>query len=147
MKNKFSKYEREIKMDLDRTFPDLEFFKNKKKLIFVFLFFSSKNVFIFSSENLFYELKALSNSFPKIGYTQGLNAWVAIFLMKGLNQNECFWAMIYFMNKLKFKELLYPGFPRIEILNFQLEVYMNVYMRKISNHLVSLIFFSHLNEN
>lgn len=90
-------------------------------------------------ENLFYELRALSNCFPKIGYTQGLNSWVAIFLMKELNQNECFWATIYFLNKLKFKEILYPGFPRIDILNFQLEVYMNVYMRKVVDHLVILL--------
>lgn len=61
--------------------------------------------------------------------------------MKELNQNECFWATIYFLNKLKFKEILYPGFPRIDILNFQLEVYMNVYMKQVVNHLVIKIKF------
>jgi hypothetical protein len=50
-------------------------------------------------------LLALSNSVPEVGYIQGLNSIVAIFLMKRIKEENIYWILKYMLNKLNLKIL------------------------------------------
>ena len=86
-------------------------------------------------------LHALSNSIPKIGYVQGMNTLTSVFLGARLKDSEVYWMMKYIFNKKKFEEILVDGFPRVQILNYQLEVYVRNYIPFLVEFLVSFVFF------
>jgi len=50
-------------------------------------------------------LMALSNGVPKLGYVQGLNTLVALFLAQDLKDFEIYWLMKYLLIKKKLEEL------------------------------------------
>lgn len=64
---------KQIEKDIERTFPDAEFFKEEEKKV--------------QFSDL---LKKFAVYFPKIGYTQGLNFLVGYILMSGFQPNEAF---------------------------------------------------------
>lgn len=82
-------------------------------------------------------LRAISNSHIGIGYTQGLNAMVGVLILNGLRENEVFWLLQYFLNKMDMKSILSPGFPKIQLLNYQLLIYMKIYMNDVIQKLVN----------
>lgn len=126
------KFEREISMDLDRTFPDLDFFKSKHK----YSDFKINYIFLLSKRNLQNILRAISNSYPDIGYTQGMNFWVGVLILNGLKENEVYWLLRFFLTKMDLKSMVSPGFPRMCILNYQLEIYLKFQMKDVIDKLV-----------
>lgn len=61
---------------------------------------------------------------------------VGVFLLNGLKENEVFWLIKFFLNKMDLKSIYSPGFPKIQILNYQLEIYLKVYMKDVFEKLV-----------
>ena len=89
-------------------------------------------------------MKAISNSYTEIGYIQGINAWVGVLLLNGLKEIDAYWLIIFFLNKMNLKSMISPGFPKIKILNYQLEIYMKIHMKDVINRLVISNFISQL---
>jgi hypothetical protein len=81
-------------------------------------------------------LRAISNSHPEIGYTQGINSWVGILIISGLRENEAFWLIRFLLNKMDLKSLVSPGFPKIHVLNYQLQIYLKLHMKDAVEKLV-----------
>ena len=81
-------------------------------------------------------LFALSNSVPKIGYVQGMNTMTAVFLATRLKESEIYWLIRYIFYKKKFDEVLHDGFPQVQVLNYQLEIYAKNYIPELVEHLV-----------
>jgi len=81
---------------------------------------------------------ALSNGVPKLGYVQGLNTMVALFLAQDLKDFEIYWFMKYLLVKKKLEELFVEGFPRVQLLNYQLEIYARNYLPDLIDHLDEL---------
>jgi len=44
---------------------------------------------------------------------------VATFLLNKLKENETYWISKYFLNKLRVKDLLKDGFPKLNLINYQ----------------------------
>jgi len=66
---------------------------------------------------------------------QGLNSIVGTFLLN-LKEEESFWIILYFMEKLGYKDLFKDDFNKINLLNYQLELYLDHYMPEISEYFV-----------
>lgn len=81
-------------------------------------------------------LVAVSNSLPKTGYVQGLNAIVSILLAQKLTEQQSYWMLLYLLKKCKINEILAEGFPKVQLLNYQLEIFMRNYLPDIIDHLV-----------
>jgi len=80
-------------------------------------------------------LVAVSNSIKDVGYIQGLNSIVGVFLFY-LKEEQSFWATLFMMEKLKVKDLLKEDFQTIYVLNYQFEVFFENYLPKLNDHLV-----------
>ena len=80
-------------------------------------------------------LLALSNSVSKIGYVQGFNTIVAVFLSHELKDLEIYWLMNYALKKCKLEDLFREGFPRVQLLNYQLEIFMRNYLPDLFDYL------------
>jgi len=74
---------------------------------------------------------------PKIGYVQGMNTITSVFLGAKLKDSEVYWLMKYILNKKKFEEILMDGFPRVQILNYQLDIYVRNYIPELIEFLGS----------
>lgn len=85
-------------------------------------------------------LVASSNSLPNIGYVQGLNSIVSILLSQGLTEQQSYWMLLYLLKKCKINDLLSEGFPKVQILNYQLEIYMRNYLPDVIDYLVNFFF-------
>ena len=70
-----------------------------------------------------------------MGYIQGLNSIAGTFLLY-LREEETFWILMYFMEKLKFKDLLNDTFDTINELNYQLLAYLNHYLPEVAKYFV-----------
>jgi len=99
-------------------------------------FYSNAKINFFSKKNLHNVLRAISNSCFEIGYTQGINSWVGVLLLNGLKAHESFWLIIFLLNKMDLRLFVSPGFPKINVLNYQLEIYMKIHMKDLINRLV-----------
>lgn len=93
----------------------------------------------FRKECLLRILNALSNGMPKLGYVQGLNTIVAVFISQDLKDYEVYWLMKYILKKKKFDGILSDGFPMVQLLNYQLEIYVRHYLPEIIGHLVNIL--------
>jgi len=80
-------------------------------------------------------LLAIANSCPKIGYVQGMNVIASVFLATNLKDSEVFWLIRYVLHKKKFEEILLDGFPRVQLLNYQLDVYARIYLPELITYL------------
>ena len=76
---------------------------------------------------------------PKIGYVQGMNTITSVFLGAKLKDSEVYWLMKYILNKKKFEEILMDGFPRVQILNYQLDIYVRNYIPELIEFLVKIL--------
>ena len=66
---------------------------------------------------------------------QGLNSVVGTFLFH-LKEEESFWIILYFMERMKYKELFKDDFNKINLMTYQLELYLDHYVQEISDHFV-----------
>jgi len=106
-------YMEEIKKDLDRTLPEYDKFSTEE-----------------GKASLLRVLVATSNTVKDMGYIQGLNSIAGTFLLY-LKDEETFWILMYFMEKLRFKDLLNDTFDTINELNYQLKAYLHYYLPDI----------------
>jgi len=86
-------------------------------------------------------LVALSNTVKDVGYIQGLNSIVGVALTC-LKEEEAFWMLLYMMEKLNVKDILNESFTRINILNYQLQTFLDAYLPELSSYLVEIFFLS-----
>jgi len=113
-----SQFERDILSDIDRTH------------IFTDQITSRQN-------SLFKILIAFSNTMPKIGYIQGINSVAAVFLSHKVAESEVYWLMKYIFKKKKLDDLFTEGFSKVQLLTYQLEIYMRNYLPETIDYLVS----------
>lgn len=85
-------------------------------------------------------LVAVSNSLPKTGYVQGLNSIGSALLAQDLTEQQSYWMLLYLLKKCKVNELVAEGFPKVQILNYQLEIFMRNYLPDIIDHLVRSLY-------
>lgn len=67
---------------------------------------------------------ALSSSIKEVGYIQGLNTIVSVFLRNNLDEQEVFWITFYFLKKMKVNELMTDGLPKLLVLNYQFSIFL-----------------------
>jgi len=114
--SKVCNFERDILSDLDRT--------------------RSFNQVIPARQNsLLKVLIALSNAVPKVGYVQGLNSIAAVFLAHNITDSEAYWIMKYIFKKKHFDDAMVDNFAKVQLLTYQLEIYMRNYLPEIIDHL------------
>ncbi|KAL4493967.1 hypothetical protein ABPG72_021984 [Tetrahymena utriculariae] len=82
-------HEKNIRMDLDRTFPEIEVFQNQQ-----------------NQNKLFRVLNGLSYSIKEIGYIQGWNQITGLFLLyPEFSEDMVFWIINHLMHKVSLKDL------------------------------------------
>jgi len=85
-----SQWDKQIQVDLNRTFPYEQYF-------------SSVEIQMVGQDHLYNVLKAISLYFPNLGYTQGMNFTVALFLLvSGGNELQAFWMFVALARDPKF---------------------------------------------
>lgn len=110
-------YIKDICSDLDRTLPDYGKFDTKE-----------------GRSSLLRVLVALSNTVKDVGYIQGLNS-IAGVALTCLKEEETFWMLLYMMEKLNVKDILNESFTRINILNYQLQTFLDNYLPELAAYL------------
>jgi len=80
-------------------------------------------------------LVATSNTVKDMGYMQGLNSIAGMFLFY-LKEEESFWVLLYFMEKMKFKNFLKEDFTTINTLVYQLDLFLEHYLPELTEHFV-----------
>ncbi|EAR88104.2 rab-GTPase-TBC domain protein (macronuclear) [Tetrahymena thermophila SB210] len=84
-----AEHDKNIRMDLDRTFPEMEIFQN-----------------IQNQNKLFRVLNGLSYSIKEIGYIQGWNQITGLFLLyPEFSEDMVYWIMNHLMHKVSLKDL------------------------------------------
>lgn len=74
----------------------------------------------------------------EVGYVRGMNEIVgALIATDTFKENEIYWITLYLFRQLKLKELFSDGFPRLNILIFQLRIFMQNYTSEILGYLDS----------
>ena len=69
-------------------------------------------------------LVALSNSVKKVGYVQGINSIVGVYLTYHFTDEEVYWIVKYKIKKLKMMDLMKDGLPKLKFLNYTLKNFM-----------------------
>ncbi|KAL4508330.1 hypothetical protein ABPG72_003634 [Tetrahymena utriculariae] len=113
-----SQSDMEILKDIDRT-----------------IIFQGESIDGKQKEKLKKILRAISHNSKDVGYVQGLNQIVGTLIPLNLKENEIYWIVLYFLKKLKLKEMYKEGFPRLKILTFQLEIFMQNYLPELLQYL------------
>lgn len=74
----------------------------------------------------------MSHNMKDVGYVRGMNEIVgALIASDTFKENEIYWITLYLFRQLKLKELFSDGFPRLNILIFQLRIFMQNYTSEI----------------
>ena len=85
---------------------------------------------------MFRVLNAISNYFPRLGYTQGINFWIGFaLLMSGGNELDSFWFFISICRNHKF---LFLGFFDNEFP--LLKIYLHIFKKKLKEKLPKLYY-------
>lgn len=79
---------------------------------------------------------ALANTDKEIGYIQGLNVVASAFLLNDMSEHDVYWVSKYFLRKMKLKDVMKNGFPKLKLLTYQMEVFLFNYLPDIKNHFV-----------
>ena len=122
-------WERDIKKDIHRTFPDEPYF-------------SSDEYGLVGQNHLYKVLVALSNYFPHVGYCQGMNFIIAFLLMiSGGNELETFWLFVTLARNPEFNliGLFEDGFPFI---NLHVSLFHQIFKKELPalyDHVQSLM--------
>ena len=69
-------------------------------------------------------LVALSNSIKEVGYIQGLNSIVAVYVLQHFSEEEIYWILKYKIKKLKMIDLFSDGFPKLNFLTYALRNFL-----------------------
>lgn len=95
----YSLAETEIVKDLNRTFPNNTFFKEKLGM---------------GQRSMFNVLSAFSRCSTETGYVQGMGFLSACFL-NFMDEESAFWMLISIMDKYQLKEFYKQGFPELSV--------------------------------
>ncbi|KAI6173433.1 Ecotropic viral integration site 5-like protein [Aphelenchoides besseyi] len=99
-----SPYEKVIMRDVNRTFPELEFFKDESH----------------GQQNLFNVIKAYSIHDREVGYCQG-SAFIVGMLLLQMPEEEAFAVFVKLMENYRLRELYKPSMAELGLCIFQLE--------------------------
>jgi hypothetical protein len=83
-------------------------------------------------------LRAVSHSVKDVGYIQGLNSIAGVLLLRNLSPIRTYWMLLYLLKKLKVSILLNYHLKKLDVLNYQLEVFSRLYLEKIYSFIVRL---------
>eukprot|EP00057_Strongylocentrotus_purpuratus_P035412 XP_799050.3 PREDICTED: EVI5-like protein isoform X2 [Strongylocentrotus purpuratus] len=100
-----SSYERVIRRDIARTYPEHEFFKEKDGL---------------GQETLFNVMKAYSLHDREVGYCQG-SAFIVGLLLMQMPEEEAFCVLVKIMQEYGMRELFKPNMAHLGLCMFQFE--------------------------
>ena len=115
-KEKFKEYlkkqsacEKIIRRDIDRTYPDQEFFRNTA-----------------GQESLFNVMKAYSIHDPEVGYCQGSAFICGLLLIQNIPEEEAFAIFVQIMQVYELREIYKPNMYHLGLCMFQLDTLLQV---------------------
>jgi hypothetical protein len=106
---KQSACEKIIRRDIDRTYPDNEFFRTAS-----------------GQESLFNMMKAYSIHDPEVGYCQGSAFICGLLLLQSIPEEEAFSIFVQIMQVYELREIYKPNMYHLGLCMFQLDTLMQV---------------------
>jgi len=119
---KSSKYEKLIKRDIARTYPEQEFFQGQ----------SGQNI-------LFNVIKAYSLVDSEVGYCQG-SAFIAGLILMHLPEEQSFAVFVSLMQKYRLRELFKPSMAELGLCMFQFESLLQDHSPELHQHFLQSSF-------
>nr|XP_054770131.1 EVI5-like protein [Lytechinus pictus] len=113
-----SSYERVIRRDIARTYPEHEFFKEKDGL---------------GQETLFNVMKAYSLHDREVGYCQG-SAFIVGLLLMQMPEEEAFCVLVKLMQDYGMRELFKPNMAHLGLCMFQFECMLQDLLPELYKH-------------
>eukprot|EP01102_Stenamoeba_stenopodia_P022939 TRINITY_DN9749_c0_g1_i1.p1 TRINITY_DN9749_c0_g1~~TRINITY_DN9749_c0_g1_i1.p1 ORF type:complete len:426 (+),score=76.12 TRINITY_DN9749_c0_g1_i1:330-1607(+) len=113
-----SQYEKQILLDIVRTFPKHVFFQAKKGM---------------GQTSLLNCLKAFSVYDPSVGYCQGMG-FIAAVLLLYMTEEDAFWLLGRLCSDYNMKGLFEPGFPLLHKCFQVLEQLMELFLPRLAAH-------------
>uniref|UniRef100_A0A8C9GWF4 Rab-GAP TBC domain-containing protein n=1 Tax=Piliocolobus tephrosceles TaxID=591936 RepID=A0A8C9GWF4_9PRIM len=114
-----NKYERAIRKDINRTYPNHILFKNKYEK---------------GQQILFNILKAYSNYNKDLGYCQGMAFIVATFILY-MNETDAFFMLIALLDRFKLNDLFSYDMPLLNEYLFILDKLIFYFLPEVHKHL------------
>ena len=115
-KEKFKEYlkkqsacEKIIRRDIDRTYPDHDFFRSTN-----------------GQESLFNMMKAYSIHDPEVGYCQGSAFICGLLLIQSIPEEEAFSIFVQIMQHYELREIYKPNMYHLGLCMFQLDTLLQV---------------------
>ncbi|XP_074654316.1 ecotropic viral integration site 5 ortholog-like [Tubulanus polymorphus] len=121
---KTSPFEKVIRRDIARTYPEHDFFKEKDGL---------------GQESLFNVMKAYSLYDREVGYCQGSGFIVGLLLMQ-MPEEEAFACLVCMMQDYKLRDLFKPGMAELGLCMFKLECLIQEQLPDLYLHFQSQCF-------
>lgn len=106
---KASACEKIIRRDVDRTYPDAEFFRSAA-----------------GQESLFNVMKAYSIHDPEVGYCQGSAFICGLLLIQNIPEEEAFAIFVQIMQQYNLREIYKPNMYYLGLCMFQLDSLLQV---------------------
>ncbi|RMZ95686.1 ecotropic viral integration site 5 -like protein [Brachionus plicatilis] len=122
---KQSSCEKIIRRDIDRTYPDHEYFRNTA-----------------GQESLFNIMKAYSIHDPEVGYCQGSAFICGLLLIQNLPEEEAFAIFVQIMQKYNLREIYKPNMYHLGLCMFQLDNLVQESFPDLHHHFSSHAFHS-----
>ncbi|CAF0773595.1 unnamed protein product [Brachionus calyciflorus] len=129
-KEKFREYikkqsacEKIIRRDIDRTYPDHDYFRNTA-----------------GQESLFNVMKAYSIHDPEVGYCQGSAFICGLLLIQNIPEEEAFAIFVQIMQKYNLREIYKPNMYHLGLCMYQLDVLLQELIPDLHSHFVSHAF-------
>ncbi|XP_071488147.1 ecotropic viral integration site 5 protein homolog [Diadema antillarum] len=116
-----SSYERVIRRDIARTYPEHEFFKEKDGL---------------GQETLFNVMKAYSLHDREVGYCQG-SAFIVGLLLMQMPEEEAFCVLVKLMQDYGMRELFKPNMAHLGLCMFQFECMIQDILPELYKHFIA----------
>ena len=123
-KEKFKEYlkkqsacEKIIRRDIDRTYPDHEFFRNPT-----------------GQESLFNMMKAYSIHDPEVGYCQGSAFICGLLLIQSIPEEEAFSIFVQIMQHYELREIYKPNMYHLGLCMFQLDYLLQEQLPDLHRH-------------
>lgn len=106
---KSSACEKIIRRDVDRTYPDTDFFRSSA-----------------GQESLFNVMKAYSIHDPEVGYCQGSAFICGLLLIQNVPEEEAFAIFVQIMQQYNLREIYKPNMYHLGLCMFQLDSLLQV---------------------
>ncbi|XP_072015959.1 EVI5-like protein isoform X6 [Amphiura filiformis] len=119
-----SPYEKVIRRDIARTYPEHDFFKEKDGL---------------GQETLFNVMKAYSLHDREVGYCQGCGFIVGLLLMQ-MPEEEAFCVLVKLMQDYRLRELFKPSMAELGLCMYQLECMIQDLLPELHKHFTAQSF-------